>query len=149
MLHLRRGHLSDVGDSAATASGAREHPEVDRSEWATLRAPEHPPLPQSTGDLVRPVVLAHIPGALPALEAVQYAGGVLLSPLAAEQLVFATLHAADPLIRADLLADIADDALFAALRQLELGFIEGAVALQEFGDALDHASHEIRKALAR
>ncbi len=98
---------------------------------------------------MRQVVLAHIPGALPALEAVQYVGGVLLSPDAAEQLVFAALHAADPHIRADLLADISDDAYEQALDLFALGHLERAVTLNDFGHALDQASHQIREALAR
>lgn len=98
---------------------------------------------------MRQVVLAHIPGALPALEAVQYVGGVLLTPSAAEQLAFAALHAADPHIRADLLADIADDAYGQALDLFALGHHEQAFTLQDFGRALDQASHQIREALAR
>jgi len=98
---------------------------------------------------VRQVVLAHIPGALPALDAVQYVGGVLLTPDAAEQLVFAALHAADPLIRADLLADISDDAYEQALDLFALGHVERALTLNEFGSSLDEASHAIREALAR
>jgi hypothetical protein len=95
------------------------------------------------------VNLSHIPGALAALDAVQYAGGVLLAAEAAHQLVFAALHAADPHIRADLLADIADDALDQALRVLADGQLEAAVILNDFGVALDHASYNIREALPR
>lgn len=54
------------------------------------------------------VVLEDIPGALRALEAVQYVGGVLLAPYAAEQLVVAALYASDAEVRAAAFADAAD-----------------------------------------
>jgi siroheme synthase len=54
------------------------------------------------------VALEHVPGALSALEAVQYAGGVLLTAYAAEQLVVAALYASDAEVRAAAFADAAD-----------------------------------------
>lgn len=54
------------------------------------------------------VVLEQVPGALSALEAVQYVGGVLLTPEAAEQLTVAALFASDAEVRAAAFADAAD-----------------------------------------
>lgn len=60
--------------------------------------------------MTTPVVVAldELPGALSALEAVQYVGGVLLAPAAAEQLVVTALYAADNATRAAAFADAAD-----------------------------------------
>lgn len=60
--------------------------------------------------MTTPVVVAldEIPGALNALQAVQYVGGVLLTPAAAEQLVVAALYASDNATRAAAFADAAD-----------------------------------------
>ena len=54
------------------------------------------------------VVLEQVPGALSALGAVQYVGGVLLTAHAAEQLVVAALYASDAEVRAAAFADAAD-----------------------------------------
>lgn len=54
------------------------------------------------------VVLDQVPGAIRALEAVQYVGGVLLTAHAAEQLVVAALYASDAEVRAAAWADAAD-----------------------------------------
>lgn len=55
-----------------------------------------------------PIVLEDVPGMLEALHAVQYVGGVLLSPEAAHQLVVAAWYAAEPASRAAAFADAAD-----------------------------------------
>lgn len=55
-----------------------------------------------------PVVLEDVPGALEALEAVQYVGGVLLPPEAARQLVVAVLFASEAGTRSAAFADAAD-----------------------------------------
>lgn len=84
------------------------------------------------------VVLEHVPGALSALEAVQYVGGVLLTPEAAEQLTVAALFASDAEVRAAAFADAAD-VLF------EYAMERGIPACVEAASLLDQISSIMRK----
>jgi hypothetical protein len=54
------------------------------------------------------LVIDEIPGMPEALRAVQYVGGVLMTPEAAQQLVVAAWFAAEPAARAAAFADAAD-----------------------------------------
>lgn len=79
-----------------------------------------------------------------AVAAIQQLGGVLLSPESARLLALATLHVSGPAVRAELLADIADDLAELAAQVIEP---DGAFALAQAAYGLDYASHEIRTAL--
>ncbi len=85
-----------------------------------------------------------LPGFLRALEAVRRAGGVLLSDDAARALTLLALHSATPLIKAEVLADTADD-LAEVAELLPAGDDTGL--LLRLAGALDDASHQIRRSL--
>jgi hypothetical protein len=89
--------------------------------------------------------LADIPGFAQALAAVQRGGGVLLSADAARQLTMAALFVAGPHVRAEVLADTADD-IAAMAEHLPPA---DTVQLLQVATALDQASHDIREALTR
>ena len=85
-----------------------------------------------------PIVLDEVPGMPEALRAVQYIGGVLLSPQAAHQLVVAAWFAAEPAARAAAFADAADILT-------EYGQAFGTPVFEQAAQLLDHFSHEMRK----
>lgn len=85
-----------------------------------------------------------VPGFRQALEAVRRAGGVLLTEDAARALTLLALAIAGPLIKAENLADIADDLADMSTR-MPTG--EGASVLLRLSASLDLASHQLRKAL--
>lgn len=89
--------------------------------------------------MTTPVVVAldEVPGALSALQAVQYVGGVLLTPVAAEQLVIAALYASDNATRAAAFADAAD-----ILHDYAEEF--GSEAFAAAAEILDHMSSAMR-----
>lgn len=90
--------------------------------------------------------VADVPGFLPALQAVCRVGGVLMAGNVGLALTSAALEAAGPHIRAEVLADIADDLASTAAT---IWPPEHAWPLAQMAEALDHASYEIRKALAQ
>lgn len=75
-----------------------------------------------------------------AVRVIEQAGGVLMPGDAARALALLVLHVTGPAVRAEILADLSDDAL-------ELGLALGSGALVDFGHALDLAGHELRAAL--
>lgn len=75
-----------------------------------------------------------------AVRVLEQAGGVLMPGDAARALALLVLHATGPAVRAEVLADLADDAT-------DLGLRLGSAALSDFGYALDLASHQLRAAL--
>lgn len=75
-----------------------------------------------------------------AVRVLEQAGGVLMPGDAARALALLVLHATGPAVRAEILADLADDAL-------DLGLQLGSAALVDFGHALDLAGHRLRTAL--
>lgn len=75
-----------------------------------------------------------------AVRVLEQAGGVLMPGDAARALALLVLHATGPAVRAEILADLADDAL-------ELGLQVGSAALVDYGHALDLISHQLRSAL--
>lgn len=75
-----------------------------------------------------------------AVQVLEQAGGVLMPGDAARALALLVLHATGPEVRAEILADLADDAL-------DLGLQLGSAALVDFGHALDLAGHRLRTAL--
>jgi hypothetical protein len=84
------------------------------------------------------IVLDEVPGMVEALRAVQLVGGVLLDPRAAQQLVVAAWHAAEPAARAAAFADAAD-----VLHE----FADSSAGLGHYHDAatlLDLFSYEMR-----
>jgi hypothetical protein len=89
------------------------------------------------------------PGFTSALAIVQRAGGVLLTDQAAFRLTTLALAAAGPHIRADMLADTADDITEAGRRWEANGVGEVAAAMYGLARSLDQASHDIREALTR
>lgn len=84
------------------------------------------------------------PGFPSALAVIQRAGGVLLTAEAAHRLTVLALAAAGPHIRAEVLADIADD-LAGTAETFPTGHISGV--LLQLAGAFDRASHDIREAL--
>lgn len=76
----------------------------------------------------------HVPGFTAAMSAVRHLGGILLSEEAAQRFALVALAAATPHMRAELLADLAD----------ELGD-----DFPEVATVLDTASHQLRKALTQ
>ena len=85
-----------------------------------------------------------VPGFGPALEAVRRAGGVLLTEDAARALTLLALAVAGPHIKAEHLADMADDLAETAGR-MHSG--EGAATLLKLSASLDLASHQLRRQL--
>lgn len=83
-----------------------------------------------------------VPGFPQAHRAVTQLGGLLLGPDAAASLALVALAAAAPAMKAELLADIADD-LAALAGQLP----PGAGPLAQVAESLDKASYEIRRQL--
>lgn len=75
-----------------------------------------------------------------AVQVMERAGGVLMPGDAARALALLVLHVTGPAVRAEVLADLADDAM-------ELGLQVGSAALVDFGHALDLAGHRLRTAL--
>lgn len=79
-----------------------------------------------------------------AVQVIERAGGVLMPGDAARALALLVLHVTGPAVRAELLADIADDLAELAGHS----FTEaGAVALTEVAYALDLAGHQLRTTL--
>jgi hypothetical protein len=74
-----------------------------------------------------------------AVSTLEMAGGVLMTGEAARALALLVLHTTGPAVRAEVLADLADDAL-------DLGLQLRSAALVDFGHALDLASHHLRTA---
>lgn len=83
------------------------------------------------------------PGFVPALAAVELLCAGLLSPREARRLTLVALATADPLIRADVLANLSDDVL-----ELAAGIpADESRVLLQLSSAFDQSSHEIREAL--
>lgn len=79
----------------------------------------------------------HYAGYRTAVHVLEQAGGVLMPGDAARALALLVLHATGAAVRAEVLADLADDAL-------ELGLQLHSGPLVDFGYALDLASHHLR-----
>lgn len=79
-----------------------------------------------------------------AVAAIEQVGGVLLTPEAARLLALVALHMSGPAVRAELLADIADDLVELASQVAEP---DGAFALTQAAYSLDLAGYQIRAAL--
>jgi hypothetical protein len=82
------------------------------------------------------VVLEQVPGALSALEAIQYVGGVLLTPEAAEQLTIAALYASDAEVRSAAFADAADLLTEYALEFGTPGYAQAAELLDQISSIM-------------
>jgi hypothetical protein len=87
-----------------------------------------------------------LPGFSDAVEVLRRVGGVLLPADAAHALSGALILTVTPHVKAETLADIADD-LYAAADQSPHPRVYRE--LRAFADALDTASHHIREALNR
>jgi hypothetical protein len=81
---------------------------------------------------VTAVALHQVPGFTPAMSAIRHLGGLLLPEDVAQRFAMVALAAAVPHMRAELLADLAD---------------ELADDFPEVATVLDNASHQLRKAL--
>ena len=82
-----------------------------------------------------------------AADVLQRVGGVLLSPDAAAALALALIGTVEPYIKADVLADLADDLMDQTKAAVMRDDIRGAVALWGQAVAYDRASNDIRKRL--
>lgn len=85
------------------------------------------------------IVLDEVPGMLDALRAVQLVGGILLDPVAAQQLVVAAWFAAEPAARAAAFADAAD-----VLTDLFEQTGAQAPSILLAASVLDQMSHDMR-----
>lgn len=91
------------------------------------------------------------------VDALMRVGGVLLTPDAANALSLVLTLTVTPFVKADVLADISDDLAELALAELaptdrgcpRLRALDRWRVLTDASNALDLASHEIRKALTR
>lgn len=85
------------------------------------------------------IVMDEVPGMVEALHAVQLVGGVLLDPVAAQQLVVAAWLAAEPATRAAAFADASD-----VLTDLFVQTGAQAPSILLAASVLDQMSHEMR-----
>jgi len=90
-----------------------------------------------------------VTGFAQAADVLQRVGGVLLSPDAAAALALALISTVEPWLKADVLADLADDLMDQVRDLTYAGKIIPAVALWDLAIAYDRASHDIRERLGR
>lgn len=90
-----------------------------------------------------------VTGFAAAADVLQRVGGVLLAPDAAAALALALIATVEPHIKADVLADLADDLFDRAWELIDHGDMPGAEALGNQAWAYDRASHDIRGRLNR
>jgi hypothetical protein len=99
------------------------------------------------GEHVNAVYPHEVTGFAAAADVLQRVGGVLLAPDAAAALALALIGTVEPHLKADVLADLADDLGDQVRDLVHAGKTPAAVVLWDLSIAYDRASHEIRKRL--